>query len=216
MSRDHTLDEQTRSLLRESAAFRMLARLFECPDADWRAELERLSRELADPELRAAVDAIDDTATPAQYYSVFGPGGPAPPREASYYQSLELGSLMSELSRFYDAFAYAPRSAEVPDHVSIEAGFVSYLKFKEAYARARGDDDGANVVSDAATRFMREHLSRLALPLATLLATSHLAYLHHASRLLAARVGAPPAVAFLPMLAAADDSEGGDLECGLG
>jgi nitrate reductase assembly molybdenum cofactor insertion protein NarJ len=211
-----TLNERAADRLRAAAAWRLLGRLFESPDPHWRAELMALAREVDDDGLREAVAAIDDGVTAAQYYSVFGPGGPAPPREASYHESLELGSLMSELAAYYDAFAYRPRSDETPDHVAIETGFVAYLALKEAFARAQGDDEAAEVAARAAARFISDHLSRIAGPLATLLDASPLGYLAHASRLLAARVGPAPSSRRLPMFTplADEDEDEGDLTCG--
>lgn len=207
--------EGTASLLRNAAAWRLLGRLFECPDEPWRLEIASLARELPSDDLRAVVESIDAAATAGQYYSVFGPGGPAPPREASYHDSLELGSLMSELAGYYAAFAYVPHSTETPDHVAIEVGFVAYLKLKEAYARVQGDDQHADIAASAAAQFMSDHLSRIAAPLATLLADSHLRYLAKASRLLAERVGPRPPSMRLPMLSSTADDDTGELECGM-
>jgi nitrate reductase assembly molybdenum cofactor insertion protein NarJ len=202
-------------LLRDAAEWRLLGRLFECPDDQWNREIATLARELTNAKLRACVDLVDAAATAGQYYSVFGPGGPAPPREASHHESLELGSLMSELAGYYDAFGYSPHTTESPDHVAIEAGFVGYLKLKEAFARAQGDDEHAEMVARAATRFSADHLSRIATPLAKLLAGSHLRYLAEAARVLAERVGPPPRSARLPMLPLAEDAADEEMECGL-
>jgi nitrate reductase assembly molybdenum cofactor insertion protein NarJ len=216
MTTTHATDAHIADLLRAAARWRVLGRLFECPDPQWRDEIEALGREIEDDELREIVAALDETATPAQYYSMFGPGGPAPPREASYHESLELGSLMSELASYYEAFAYRPQGCETPDHVATEVGFVAYLAFKEAFAHAQGDEESADIAARAAARFISDHLSRLAAPLASLLADSPLGYLAHASRLLAARVGPPPTSGRLPMFTPPlDEDEGGELACGL-
>lgn len=214
MSAHAEVDSETVAMLREAAMWRALARLFECPDDHWRADILILARELNCADVSAAAAAIDDTATPGLYYSVFGPGGPAPPREASYHDSLELGSLVSDLARYYHAFAYAPPNAEPLDHVAVETNFVSYLKFKEAYARARGDTDRADVARRAAAQFISDHLSRIAAPLAKVLASSRIRYLAQASKALAGRVGRPPSRALLPMIPPVDDDDG-DFVCGL-
>jgi nitrate reductase assembly molybdenum cofactor insertion protein NarJ len=215
MTTHASLDAHTIGLLRDAAAWRIIAKLFECPDDYWRDDLTRLAAELDAPDVRAAVDAIDEAATPAQYYSVFGPGGPAPPREASYHDSLELGSLMSDLAGYYEAFSYAPKTSEPLDHVAIEVGFVSYLKFKEAYARAQGDAERAEITARAITQFVADHLARIAEPIAKILAASHLVYLVHASRALTQRVGPRPPSARLPMLqTTSEDDDSGEIECG--
>jgi nitrate reductase assembly molybdenum cofactor insertion protein NarJ len=208
------IDPRIPTLLREAAAWRVLGRLFECPNEQWCAEITTLARELQDTELSAAVAAIDAVATEGQYHSVFGPGGPAPPREASYHDSIELGSLMTELAGYYEAFAYAPKSDEPLDHVAVEIGFISYLRLKEAYALAEGDAERAAVAAEAAAHFLTNHLAMIASPFAEVLGSSHLDYLARAARILTARTGPPPKPATLPMLPLAPfDEEGSDFEC---
>jgi len=204
-----------RKLLREAAAWRLLGRLFECPNEPWRVEIDALARELGDEDLRTAVAVAGDVATEGQYHSLFGPGGPASPREATYHDTLELGSLMSELAGYYEAFAYAPLLEESPDHVAVEIGFIAYLKLKQAYALADGDEDRANISARAATQFAADHLAMMAATLANVLSESHLEYLAHASRVLAARVGPRPHSGRLPMLqmAPVDEDAGGEFEC---
>lgn len=208
------VDSRVPALLREAAAWRVLGRLFECPDALWRDEITTLARELQDGELSAAVAAIDDVATEGQYHSVFGPGGPAPPREASYHDSIELGSLMTELAGYYEAFGYAPHSDEPPDHVAVEIGFISYLRLKQAYALLEGDEERAAVAAHSAAEFLTNHLAMIAAPFADVLGSSHLDYLAQAARILLARTGPRPKSAIIPMLPVAPfDEEGGEFEC---
>lgn len=214
MSAHASVDPRVRDRLREAATWRLLGRLFECPDPTWQAEIDALARELGDEDLLAAVTAAAGVATEGQYHSTFGVGGPAPPREASYHETVELGSLMSELAVCYEVFGYRPQLAEPLDHVAVEAGFVAYVKFKQAYAEARGDREQADAAARAASRFITDHLGMIATPLADLLATSHLDYLARASRALVARVGPRPATTRLPMLRTiATDDEGSDFEC---
>lgn len=200
-------------LLGEAAEWRLLGLLFECPTGRWRDEIAALAGEVPSDALRAAAVAIDEGATEGQYHSVFGPGGPAPPREATYRDTVELGSLMSDLAVYYDAFGFAPRSDEPPDHIAVEIGFVAYLKLKEAYALAEGDDERVALAARAASQFISDHLARLASPLAQTLRHSHLEYLAQASRILAERVGAPPRSAMLPMLPMIDDDDGSEFVC---
>jgi nitrate reductase assembly molybdenum cofactor insertion protein NarJ len=209
------IDPRVVPLLRDAAAWRLLGRLFECPDQRWRADIAALASEVEDHELSAAAAAAEDGASEGQYHSVFGPGGPAPPREASYHDSIELGSLMTELSTYYDVFGYAPSAGESPDHVAVEIGFLSYLKLKEAYALLEGDEERAALAAEAAAQFAANHLATMAAPIATVLDSSHLDYLARAARILAVRAGPRPKPATLPMLPplAIDDDEGGEFEC---
>ena len=200
-------------LLRDAARWRLLGRLFECPSEEWRRDIATLAREVDDGELRAAADAAVVTATEGQYHSVFGPGGPAPPREVSYHDTLELGSLMSELAGYYDAFGYHPATSEPPDHVAVEVGFVAYLRFKEAYAVAAGDAEHAATTAQAAERFRLDHLAMYAAPLASVLADSEIDYLVHASGLLASRAGDPPRRTRLPVIQNPVEDSGREFPC---
>jgi nitrate reductase assembly molybdenum cofactor insertion protein NarJ len=207
------LDPRVRSLLHDAARWMLLGRLFECPGERWR-DLAAMAAEVGDADLASAVHAARDEATEGGYHSVFGPGGPAPPREASYCESIELGSLMSELAAYYDAFGYHPVAREAPDHVAVEVGFLAYLRLKEAHALAVGDADRAGITAETAERFRAAHLAVLATPLAALLAESEIGYLAQASAQLAARVGPPPRRTFLPVIPHGDaDADGSEFPC---
>jgi hypothetical protein len=74
--------------------------------------------------------------------------------------------------------------------VAIEAGFVGYLRLKEAYALAGDDELGAAVVAEAVAGFLSGHLSRIAGPLALSLASSGVRYLTLAGDALRGRAAA--------------------------
>ncbi len=196
-------------LLRQAAEWRMISLLLECPAAGWREKVAALAPEVADPDLAAAAEAAQEEASEGIYHSLFGPGGPVAPREVSHRRLVEFGSLLAELEAQYEAFAYRPQTAEPPDHVCVEAGFIAYLRLKEAYALACGDPERAAVAAEAAGRFLEEHLSAVAGPLASALECSGLRYLEAAGRALLRRV--PPAKPALSVLA---DPEPEVLGCG--
>ncbi|MBI4886625.1 MAG: molecular chaperone TorD family protein [Acidobacteria bacterium] len=189
------MDARAHALLKEAAEWRLIGRLFECPAGAWRDDLVALARDSDDAQLTSAVTHALEEASEGLYHSTFGPGGPAPPREVTYVKAIQLGYLLSELTAFYEAFSYQPVTRESPDHVSVEAGFVGYLRLKEAYAVTRGDDEQAAVTADAAATFLREHLAMLAEPLAATLDASGVVYLAEAACALATRVGPPPSAA---------------------
>jgi len=206
-------DPRVHELLHDAARWRLLGRLFDCPTADWLHDVATLAGEVDDAGLRGAAEAALVTATEGQYHSVFGPGGPAPPREVSYHDTLELGSLMSELAGYYDAFGYRPATGEPPDHVAVEAGFLAYLRFKEAYALAIGDAERASTTAQAAERFRTDHLAMSAASLAAVLADSEIDYLVQASALLALRAGDPPRRTRLPVIQEAVEDDGSEFAC---
>ncbi len=199
-------------LLRDAARWLLISRLFECPNDRWRREIAALAAEVGDPGLERAA-AATGAATEGDYHSVFGPGGPAPPREVTYHASVELGSLMSELTGYYQAFGYRSALEEPPDHVAVEAGFVAYLRLKEAYAMRAGHPRQAVLARDAAERFRADHVAAIAGPLAAFLAASGIDYLVQASQALAAAAGTPPSDARLPMLQPDEDDEGSEFPC---
>lgn len=200
-------------LLREAAEWRLLSLLFECPSPDWREQINELAAEVSDTDLKAAANVARKEASEGLYHSIFGPGGPAPGREISYRNWTQPGYLLSELTSYYDAFAYHPDQAaivEAPDHVSVETGFLAYLKLKEAYAEAISDDEHAAVTREAAQQFINEHLSTMTEPLARSLEHSGVEYLALAGKSLLARVGPKRDQSSknnLPILAADEESE---------
>jgi len=183
------LNEDTTQLIREAGEWRLIGLLFECPSAQWFGEVGALAQEVDDALLRQAAESAKTEASEGLYHSTFGPGGPAPPREASYQDTVQLGYLISEIEAYYNAFAYRPTCAEPADHVATETGFVAYLRLKQAYALSEGLEESADVAADAAARFVKEHLASIAEPLAASLAESGVAYLKDASAVLLRRTG---------------------------
>ncbi len=202
-----------KQLLREAAEWRLLSLLFECPSPNWREQIGELAAEVSDADLKVAVEAARGEASEGLYHSIFGPGGPAPGREISYRDWAQPGYLLSELTIYYEAFAYHPDQAaivEAPDHVSVETGFIAYLKLKEAYAEASADEEHAAVTREAAQQFINEHLSAMTEPLTASLEHSGVEYLALAGKALLARVGPKrdqTQKINLPVLAVDEDSE---------
>lgn len=211
------MSEAPRELLREAADWRLLSLLFDYPAGGWREQVGALRREAGGALLRQAADAALAGASEGEHQSIFGPGGPAPAREASYQSGVGLGYLLAELTAIYEGFGYTPATAETPDHAAVETGFVAFLKFKQAYALASGSPAEAAMCDEAAAYFIREHLRVLAGPLAGRLEAGAPPYLALAGQALLERAGPPveAAVFDLPGL----DAGGGDdaeLTCGAG
>ena len=191
MSPVNAIAPGTRDLLAEAAAWRLLGLLFERPRDGWWRQAGDLSRELGDPELTAAVDAAREEASEGLYLALLGPGGVVSPREVSYRGMEDPGRILADLQAFYQAFAFNPRTEEAADHLSVETGFLGYLRFKEAFARAQGQDEKAAIAADAASRFRTDHLAAYAQPFAERAEKTGVRYLTLAARALAQRV--PPA-----------------------
>lgn len=182
-------DPRIRELLGEATAWRLLGLLFERPRERWQQEAEALCREVADPEIKVATDSAREEASQGLYLALLGPGGAVSPREVSYLPMADPGKILSDIKAFYEAFTFHPETEEAPDHIAVEAGFMGYLCLKEAYARARGRTDEAEIAAKALARFREEHLSSLAWPLADRLERTEVRYLSLAVRALAHRTG---------------------------
>lgn len=178
-------------LVKEAAEWHLISLLLECPHGERWQRATRLAAEVDDPVLRQAVECAQHEATESLYHTTFGPGGPAPPREVSYRATIQPGAFLAELAAVYEAFAYSPAVQEPLDHVALEAGFVGYLRLKQAYAASAGRDEAGLVCCQAATGFVEEHLSCLAQPLSESLEASGVHYLALVARGLLQRVGPP-------------------------
>jgi nitrate reductase assembly molybdenum cofactor insertion protein NarJ len=176
-------------LLREAANWRLLSTLFSRPREGWRRELASAGGETSDLLIESACAAALNEASEGSYHSIFGPGGPAAPREASYRTTLQLGYVLSALEAFYNAFGYSPNAEETPDHVSVETDFVAYLFVKEALARSQESFDEAETAAEARASFLEAHLSYMAEPLHRSLTHSGVRYLETAAAALLARLG---------------------------
>jgi nitrate reductase assembly molybdenum cofactor insertion protein NarJ len=213
MSTNVTLSDRELRLAQEAAEWRLLSLLFECPGGEWREQVTALMHEVADVELQSAAEDALKEASEGLFHHTFGPGGPAPPREATYHQTVQLGYLMSELQAYYNAFAFQPAVAEPPDHVAVETEFIAYLKLKEAYALACHDEERAATTSESAQQFLKEHLANIAQPLADHLEGSDMAYLAKAGAALLRRVG-HPAVAASPLPILQEEPKEDEWGCG--
>ncbi len=186
-----TVDSLTRHLLEDAAYWRLVGLLLERPRGDaWRAQAEALAREVHDEALAAAAQAAAE-ADEGRYLAAIGPGGRISGREVGHDKATDPGRLLSELQAHYAAFHFEPQSEEPPDHVSVEAGFVGYLRLKEAFARAGGETEAAEVTAQTTARFLDEHVSTWAGPLAEALHDAADPHLAAAAQAAFRRVGPP-------------------------
>lgn len=190
------------ALLAEAAAWRVLSLLFTRPRPGWREELERLGLQLDRAELGSLATAVSAAAREGEFLALLGPGGPVSPREVAAQPRRDPGHLLGEIEACYEAFAYVPQAEDPPDHVAVEAGFIGYLRLKEAFALAAKEAEAAVICREAAADFLAEHLAPLAAALRTNLpADGPAPYLAVAAALLADLAGPPrSAPQILPIL----------------
>jgi hypothetical protein len=103
----------------------------------------------------------------------------------SYRGFEDPGTILAELGDLYEAFAYAPRAENPPDHIAVEAGFAGFLWLKEAYALDCGDEQAVEVTRSARRAFGSRHLAPFAAALAARLEDAPVAHLAAAARLVA-------------------------------
>jgi hypothetical protein len=171
----------------EAAEWRLLGLLLQRPRSGWREEVAALGREVADRRLAAAAVAAE-TADEGFYLALLGPGGLVSPRAVSYQAFADPGGILSEIAGYHEAFAFRPRVEDPPDHVGVLCDFVGYLRFKEAYARARGESEAAQLAAEARRHVVETHLAPIACALADIFAAAPPSYLRDTVRLLRARV----------------------------
>jgi nitrate reductase assembly molybdenum cofactor insertion protein NarJ len=181
-------DPRVRDLLRQAQQWRLLGLLFERPREDWWAQVAALGATCDGDELRAAAAAAR-SADEGTFLALVGPGGAVSAREVGHRPVTDPGHLLAALQAFYAAFAFAPESEEPPDHVSVEAGFVGFLRLKEAFALAADRAEEARLSAEAAASFLADHLAAIAEPLCLRLEACGDGYLAAAGRALFASVG---------------------------
>jgi nitrate reductase assembly molybdenum cofactor insertion protein NarJ len=198
------------ALLHEAAEWRLLALLFSYPDDRWRADLSALLPSLADSDLRAVADAALEYSTEGMHSALFGPAGSVPIREAGHRGGVQLGYLMAELSAYYEAFAFSPRTQEAADHLSVQLDFLAFLRLKQAYATCDGSAAHEEIAADAAAVFLKEHVAVQGEPVLRALETYGPEFLIEAGRRIVERAGPAPRSEY-PLTSELDDD---DMSCG--
>jgi hypothetical protein len=170
-------------LLGRALGWRLVGLLFERPRPGWHAEVRALTSEVDDDRSKSVELAARD-ADEGGYLSVFGPGGAVSPREVAYRRMGDPGKILAQLEGVYDAFGYHPKTEDPPDHIAVEAGFVGYMKLKQAYAVAQADAEGERTTRDTIATFMEDHLSSFAGDLAQRLDGTSQPHLEQAAAIL--------------------------------
>jgi nitrate reductase assembly molybdenum cofactor insertion protein NarJ len=175
-----------------AAEWRLLALLLSRPRPGWREEVDALAREAGGDEALGRAAAAAGEASEGAYHALLGAGGVASPRAAAHAGFLDPGRILADLAARYAAFGFSPRAEEPDDHLAVECDFVAYLFLKEAYARARGEGEAAEVTREARARFVADHVAVAGHGFAGRLPDGAPAWLLAAARCLGARLPPPP------------------------
>jgi hypothetical protein len=189
MSKVDNIPVDARELLAEAAVWRLIGVLFQRPAPGWLEEIRGLAREVGDAALAEAAH-LAGSAGEGAYLALLGPGGSVSPREVAYRPTVDPGRLLADVRGFYRAFSYAPHTEDPDDHIVNEAGFLGYLRLKEAYAVLEGEDASRSLTRRAAEDFRRTHFEDFALAVAAKVeASDSVPYLTAASAALRRRFG---------------------------
>lgn len=199
------ISSEVETLIRESVACRLLSLAFERPREGWAGEIDALAAQHGDGAMLRLAKLVREQATEEVYLDILGPGGAVSPREVAYSGWADPGAQLASLTAMYDAFAYLPATEECADHLSVELGFLGYLRMKEAFARSAGDTDSAAVAADAARGFIAGHLGAFAHGLRAKSPESDEFYLVLAATLAAKMAGDAPARPFASGAGSLDD-----------
>lgn len=169
-------EEQFVQTLQRGALFRALSLGFSYPDpmlldrlrislnelmqapAPWPASLKPCFAQVA-----ALIPGLAGEELESHYLRLFGPAGTCHPLETAFGDAGRLlgkSAILADISGFYLAFGLqlAPGSAHPEDHLCFELEYLGTLAFKEAYARAEGWAEQAEITVWAQTLFIKEHL----------------------------------------------------------
>lgn len=160
--------KEIRDTLATGALWKFLSLLFRCPGDVPVGSIGTLAGELPDglqAHAREILSLIEDSQLEGAYHALLGSGGPVSPYESDYQGPgqegmRDKGVVLGDVAAFYKAFGFdhSKEMLEVPDHVSLEMAFVSYLKLKEAYARMDAAEDAYRICREAENKFLSEHL----------------------------------------------------------
>src|SRR5262249_45609390 len=159
------ISEQTREALQRAADWRLLSLLLERPRPGWQEEIGMFADQV-ETDIRPLVTLARE-ATEEAYIALFGPGGPVSPREASYGGFADPGAVLADVTAFYEAFHYFPKSENPVDHISVQTGFLGYLSLKEAYALESGNTDALEATRSSLNHFLEAHYATLVRGFAT-------------------------------------------------
>lgn len=207
------VDPDIARLLEESVELRLIGLLFEYPSSDWRRNLESLLPCLHKRELRASAEAALKQASEGLHHALFGPAGSVPVREVTYQGGVQFGYLMAELSSYYEAFGFTPAGGEPVDHLSVQIGFLAFLKMKQAYAAVERHSDHVALAEEAAQNFTKEHLAIQAEPAVNRLQEFAPWFLCQAGKLLLDRTGPSPRSDY-PLTCDFMEDAPGEMSCG--
>jgi TorA maturation chaperone TorD len=148
--------------------YRLLANCFDFPTKERLYAIREISVALSqagypDKEIQKLLtslsESIDESEILNSYSTIFIKGG-VPLNESHVMQKYDS---VSDVSAFYNAFGFSPKSGENPDSIMYEMEFLALLSLKMTIAP---NEEAAMVTKQAYIVFLKEHIAEFAVALA--------------------------------------------------
>jgi nitrate reductase assembly molybdenum cofactor insertion protein NarJ len=154
---------------------RVLATCFDFPSVDRLAAISEMATALAqtdykDQEVRTMISTLAgsiDAEEALNYYSAIFIKGGVPLNETYVLQKF---NAVSDVSAFYRAFGFSPKSGDNPDSIMYELEFLALLQVKIA---AAPDEEAAEIAQMAYDVFLKEHTSAFSVQLSNRIRAGH-------------------------------------------
>ncbi len=156
--------DRTNKYLLTADIYRLLSLGLSYPDSKTVEKVKRISAELLNQPgihsdlldgIKKLIPEIDEDIMRSEYSRVFISGG-VPITESNLTLSF---SSVSDVSAFYAAFGFSPKSGETPDSIMYELEFLALLALKIAIAPNK---EAMEVTEDAYNKFLEDHVTKLA------------------------------------------------------
>lgn len=155
-----------RGWLHEAVRWRTLSTAFMTPNPGWAQKIQSLLAELSpqDSAVLSWMAACDEERLAREHHVILGHACRVSPCESEHVGDRlgSKGAILSDVSGFYRAFAYAYANdiQENPDHIAVELSFFSFLALRIAYAQFERRHAAAVLCRDARAKFLSDHLLR--------------------------------------------------------
>lgn len=175
-------------LTEQAGDWRLLAKLLETPDGDWRQQLLDASVDTIDPELEVAVKMAQREGHAYYHQCLFGADGLLTSRESEHRFERDRGALIADLQGLAESLGYSQIGPEPADHIVALVGLMAHVTTLEADAVTENRVGEAMYLEGIAEWLRRGHLAWFADQITRALMGTDVCYLSHVAYALEARV----------------------------
>jgi len=178
-------------LTEQAEDWRLIAKLLEAPNGDWRRQLAEASRKTVDPELEVAVKMAQREGNETYHDCLFGRDGLLTSRESDYRFERDRGAVIADLHGLAETLGYARIGPEPADHIVALVGLMAHVTTLETEAITDRRIGEALYLEGVAEWLRRGHLAWFAEQIARAMLETDVCYLSHVAYALRARVLPP-------------------------